>query len=234
MATATATATAKKRYALVGTGGRAMFYYTAIARDFAATAEMVAFCDTNKTRMAYANARLQSLGHAAVPAYVAADFDRMIRDTRPDEVIVTTVDRTHDRYIVRALEQGCGVVTEKPMAIDAPRCAAVLAAAAATGGRVRVTFNYRYAPHNTRVFSLLRAGAIGTVTSVHFEWMLDTAHGGGDALLLHDLFGEPASDEHMRAASHVDGALSVLTGIAANKSVATGQVVHVDDVLRIP
>jgi hypothetical protein len=60
------------------------------------------------------------------------------------------------------------------------------------------------------------------------------AHGGGDAVLLNDLFGEPVTDEYMRAASHVDGALSILTGIAANKSIATGQVVNVDDVLRIP
>lgn len=60
------------------------------------------------------------------------------------------------------------------------------------------------------------------------------AHGGGDAGLLNDLFGEPVSDEYMRAASHIDGALSILTGIAANQSMATGQVVHVDDVLKIP
>ena len=60
------------------------------------------------------------------------------------------------------------------------------------------------------------------------------AHGGGDTVLLNDLFGKPVSDEFMRAASHVDGALSILTGIAANKSMATGQVVNVDDILRIP
>lgn len=57
------------------------------------------------------------------------------------------------------------------------------------------------------------------------------AHGGGDAVLLDDLFGESATD--MRAASHVDGALSILTGIAANRSMATGQVVNVDDILKI-
>ncbi|CRK41247.1 hypothetical protein BN1723_015892 [Verticillium longisporum] len=60
------------------------------------------------------------------------------------------------------------------------------------------------------------------------------AHGGGDTVLLNDLFGEPVSDEYMRAASHVDGAASILTGIAANRSIATGQVVNVDDILQVP
>ena len=64
------------------------------------------------------------------------------------------------------------------------------------------------------------------------------AHGGGDGVLLRDLFGAredgEGGDEYRRAASHVDGAVSVLTGIAANRSMATGQVVFVDDVLRVP
>ncbi|RYP45756.1 hypothetical protein DL768_007932 [Monosporascus sp. mg162] len=426
----------KKRYALVGTGGRAIFFYTAIAKDYAATSCIAGICDTNQTRMNYANSKLETLGHGAVPTFLASDFDKMVKETKPDEVIVTTIDRTHNIYIVRALELGCNVITEKPMTIDAPRCQEIFDAVERTGKKVRVTFNYRYAPHNTKVAELIRSGAIGTVTSVHFEWMLNTshgadyfrrwhrdkrnsggllvhksthhfdlvnfwlqtrpatvyaqgdlkfygrenaerrgvtkfytraqgsevaktdpfalhmednqqlkamyldaehedayyrdqsvfsdgisiedtmnllvryrngavmtysltayapwegfrvsfngtggrlelevvensyvnsggdqslegslerrtlilrplfekpreieitdgvgAHGGGDVVLLNDIFGEPVTDEYMRAASHVDGALSILTGIAANRSIATGQVVNVDDVLRIP
>jgi hypothetical protein len=52
--------------------------------------------------------------------------------------------------------------------------------------------------------------------------------------LLNDLFGEPTTDEYLRAASHIDGAASILTGIAANRSIATGQVVRVDDILLVP
>ncbi|KAK8034902.1 hypothetical protein PG993_009897 [Apiospora rasikravindrae] len=160
------TASQKKRYAIVGTGGRAIFYYTAIAQDFSATSVIVALCDTNQTRMVYANSKLESLGHASVPTYPAAQFDQMIKDTKPDELIVTTIDRTHHLYIVRALELGCNVVTEKPMTIDALRCREILDAV-----------ERAYAPHNTKVFELLRSGAIGTVASVHFEWMLNTSHG---------------------------------------------------------
>lgn len=108
-------ASRKRRYALVGTGGRSSFYYTAIATTYHETSEIVALCDTNQTRMNFANGNLESLGHGKVPTYLAVDFEKMIADNKPDEVIVTTgPDRTHNIYIVRALELGCNVVTEKP------------------------------------------------------------------------------------------------------------------------
>ena len=163
----------KKRYALVGTGGRAAFFYNAITTRYSTTSTLVAFCDTNQTRMNYANSQLPS----PIPTYLAPDFDKMISETNPDEVIVTTIDRTHHTYIIRALELNCNVITEKPMTIDAPRCLDIFSAVDRTKRKVRVTFNYRYAPHNTKIYQLLSSGAIGTVTSVHFEWMLNTSHG---------------------------------------------------------
>ena len=36
-----------------------------------------------------------------------------------------------------------------------------------------------------------------------------------------------------RAASHIDGAASILLGIAANQSIATGQLVEIDDLLKL-
>src|SRR5690606_3833064 len=46
-----------------------------------------------------------------------------------------------------------------------------------TGRSVVVTFNYRYSPRNGALRELLASGRIGEVTSVHFEWLLDTSHG---------------------------------------------------------
>lgn len=101
----------------------------------------------------------------------------MIEETKPDTVIVTSVDRTHDYYIIRAMELGCNVITEKPMTIDEKRAQAIIDAQKRTGKEVRVSFNYRYAPHNTKVRELILDGVIGDVFSVHFEWFLNTNHG---------------------------------------------------------
>lgn len=109
----------KKRYAQVGTGGRARFFYEAVAGTYKDTSEMVGFCDMSQTRMNYANKILKEKhGHPPVPTYNYLDFDTMLDETQPDYVIVTTVDRSHHDYIIRAMEKGYDVITEKPMTID--------------------------------------------------------------------------------------------------------------------
>lgn len=168
----------KKRYVLVGSGGRAEFFYGALATDFRDTSELLAFCDINQTRMDYANSILvNKYKHEIVRTYKSNEFDRMIEAEKPDAVIVTSMDRTHHTYIIRALELGCDVVTEKPMTVDEKKCQQIIDAVERTGRNVRVTFNYRYAPHHTKARELIAKGAIGKVTSVHFEWLLNTQHG---------------------------------------------------------
>ena len=109
------------RYAIVGLGGRAEMYTRALATDYAEQAQLVAFCDVNQTRMDVHNAILvNQLGTNPVPTYRSVDFVAMIDRERVDAVIVTTVDRFHDEYIVMALHRGCNVITEKPMTIDVP------------------------------------------------------------------------------------------------------------------
>ncbi|GMA62012.1 Gfo/Idh/MocA family oxidoreductase [Alicyclobacillus fastidiosus] len=168
----------KKKYAQVGTGGRAEFYYGALARDFGKTSELVAFCDINQTRMDYANTLLvEKYNYHAIPTYKSERFDEMIEKERPDVVIVTSVDRTHHKYIIRAMELGCDVISEKPLTVDEVKCQEILDAVQRTGQKLRVTFNYRYAPHNTKIRELIMKDTIGQINSVHFEWLLNTQHG---------------------------------------------------------
>ncbi|MRN56021.1 Gfo/Idh/MocA family protein [Paenibacillus monticola] len=168
----------KKKYVFVGTGGRAEFFYGEITTNYRETSEIVGLCDVNGARMAHANKLLQeTYDYHAVPVYKAHEFDRMITETKPDTVIVTSIDRTHHRYIIRAMELGCDVISEKPMTIDEEKCQEILDAVERTGKKLRVTFNYRYAPHNTKIRELIMDGAIGEVLSVNFEWLLNTQHG---------------------------------------------------------
>lgn len=168
----------KKRYVQVGIGGRAQFFYDAIVGTYGETSELAAFCDVNQTRMDYANRQIKErFGHEPVRTYKAEQFDEMIAAEKPDVVIVTSVDRTHHRYIVRALELGCDVITEKPMTVDVEKCKEIYDAVERTGRNVRVTFNYRYAPHHTKARELIASGVIGDVHSIHFEWLLNTQHG---------------------------------------------------------
>ena len=168
----------KKRYAQVGIGGRAAMFYRAIATEFKEYAELVGFCDINQGRMDFGNKRLvEEFGYHAVPTYGADEFEKMIEETKPDVVIVTSVDRTHHRYIIKAMECGCDVISEKPMTMDAEKCQEIIDCIERTGKNLRVTFNYRYAPDKTKVRELIMNGVIGDVKQVHFEWLLNTTHG---------------------------------------------------------
>jgi len=170
--------TPKTRYAMVGMGSRTGMFAEAILGKYRDRCELVGLCDLNQTRMDYYNRRFQEkFGDPFVPAYRAGDFDAMVRERKPGVVIVTTIDRAHHEYIIRAMELGCDVITEKPMTIDVDKCRAIFDAIARTGRTLRVTFNYRYSPLRTAVKDLLMNGAIGSVKSVHFEWLLDTRHG---------------------------------------------------------
>ena len=165
----------RKRYAQVGMGSRSGMYTRAIANDYREHGQMVALCDTNPGRLQRARASHEAL--AEVATYLAGDFERMVAEQKPDVVVVTTVDSTHDEYIIRAMELGCDVITEKPMTIDAERCRAILDTVDRTGRSLRVTFNYRYAPPRSQVRRMIAEGQIGRILSVDFAWMLDTRHG---------------------------------------------------------
>lgn len=168
-----------RRYAFVGTGHRCEMYVRALLDTHADTGVPVAWCDTNPVRMQYYD-RLTSELAPATPlpsSWAPEDFDEMVAVTKADAVVITTPDVLHSDYIVRALGHGLDVVVEKPITTEATRAQQIADAAQSTDGRITMTFNYRYSPRNTLVRELVASGAIGTVTSVHFEWLLDTGHG---------------------------------------------------------
>ena len=168
---------AKTRYAVVGIGSRSQMFIEALVDRYCETGELVAFCDNNPGRVQQRIAWAADQGTEGVQAFTADEFDRMISETRPDVVIVTTKDAFHDEYICRAMELGCDVITEKPMTTDAAKCQRIIDTQQRTGRHVRVTFNYRYSPVRTQVKELLMSGVIGAVLSVDFHWLLDTRHG---------------------------------------------------------
>ncbi len=166
------------RIAVVGVGGRAGAFIRPLATRFRDSSPLVGMCDSNPARLAYYNEQLAGpLGYQAVPTFAAEDFAQMIRVTRPDVVLICTVDSVHHEYIIQALELGCDVITEKPLTTRAEHCRAIFAAAQRTGRRVHVAFNARWQPRSQLVKRLLSEGIIGEVLQVNMEYMLNTRHG---------------------------------------------------------
>jgi len=160
------------KLAIVGTGIRALGMWSKdVAQNYADRVQYVGLCDINPGRLEY----FKKATGFTCPVFT--DFEKMMKEVKPDTLIVTTVDATHHEFIIRGMELGANIITEKPMTIDETKCEAILDAEKRTGKKVTVTFNYRYSPHRARIYELLRTDQIGELTSVDFHWYLDTSHG---------------------------------------------------------
>src|SRR5262249_26436035 len=112
---------ARRRYPVVGTGirGSAVWGRGPVER-YAGGLGVVGLCDVNPLR---AEASRRLLG-VSCPTF--SKLDEMLDATRPELLAVTTVCATHSQLIVRGLERGIDVLTEKPMTTDETQCQAVL------------------------------------------------------------------------------------------------------------
>lgn len=168
----------KRKYAVVGTGGRIPMFIDPIVNRYRESSELVGLCDISRTRMEYHRDRLKrSYDAPDIPLYPVEDFERMIKESGADTVIVCTPDYLHEAYIVRALDAGCDVIAEKPLVVNAEQCRAVFEAIERSGRKVRTAFNFRWSPGVSKVRELIAKGEIGAVKHIDFEYMLNTSHG---------------------------------------------------------
>ena len=159
------------RLAQVGTGSRGIHWAGDIIRNYADVAQIVGLCDINAKRAEVA----REMAGASAPTF--AEFDRMVEETKPDTVLVTTPDSSHYTYIIRAMQLGLDVITEKPLCTDEEQCQAVLDAEKKYNRKLTVAFNARHYPQALVVKRLILDGAIGKVISVDYQEYLNTTHG---------------------------------------------------------
>lgn len=172
-----------RRYVICGLSQRALNQYARhiipASKEFpdygsmAAHGQLVGILDADLERV---NTYTKAIG-LDLPTYSPEQFDKMIEETAPDKVIVTTPDHLHVDYIVKGLEAGCDVISEKPMVIDSEQSRRVLAAEKQSGKEVRVGFNYRYTQAHIRIREMILEGRLGDITNVELAWNIDTLHG---------------------------------------------------------
>ena len=167
-----ATNSARRRYAIVGTGHRGTSMWgRPLVERYSDVIEFVGLCDINPKRVA---AGKELIG---VDCPTFTDFDRMCAQAKPDVVAVTTRDSVHVEYITKALDRKIDVITEKPMVIDARQVQAVLDAEKRNQRKITVAHNYRFSPKHQKTKEILLSGELGRVLSVDFSWYLDIYHG---------------------------------------------------------
>jgi predicted dehydrogenase len=162
----------KKRYAVIGLGGRGLeMFARPLTKELAEAAELAALCDANPVRAAYANTQLGG------KFKTFTDFDKMLREVKFDALMIATPDHTHAKYVVAGLKAGKRVFCEKPLCTTAADCRAILGAVKETGGTCMVTHNARYGPGNRNMRGAIKNGWVGQVKFMSFVETLDRRHG---------------------------------------------------------
>lgn len=189
----------KLKVVLVGTGVRGIsFWGKRLVEHYSDILEFVGLCDINPGRLEFGRK------HIGVHCPTFSDFEKMVRETDPDLVIVTTKDSTHHEFIIKGLGMGCDVLTEKPLTTDENKCQAIIDAERKSGKKLIVGFNYRWSPYNTKIKELLAGNSIGKITSVDFHWYLNTYHGASYFRRWHGLKNEGGSLWVHKATHHFD------------------------------
>ncbi len=189
----------RKRCAIVGIGNRAHSWLGGMVERHPDACELVALCDLNLDRCRDANLAYHT------QAAIYSDYDRLLAETKPELVIVVSPERYHREHIVKALDAGCEVATEKPLCITAEDAAAIVAAERRNGKKIFMAFNYRHIPLCSKIRELVKDGAIGRPVSMDLTWYLDYhGHGASYFRRWHRLMRESGGLLITKACHHFD------------------------------
>lgn len=140
-------------------------------------ASVVAVCDRHMDLARQAAARFD------VPA-TFDDVARMLAESRPDVIHITTPPHTHRLLALQCLAAGTHLYVEKPFTVDAVEANAIVAAAEARGLRVCLGHDQLFDPAWQECRRRVAAGEIGEV--VHVDAVQGYDLDGPFGRLLHD------------------------------------------------
>lgn len=176
-----------KTYVLVGLSHRALSNFVAPLREkntdplgapsLSDDSRLTAIVDDDEARVRRFNEAEIRAGRQPVPYHHPSAFAALLRDARPDVVLIASPDSTHAEYIRIALQHGVDVITEKPMTATAHDAAEILRLAESSTARLTVAHNLRYSPRHQLVKQLIIEGTIGRIVRATLDYHVDTAHG---------------------------------------------------------
>jgi len=125
---------------------------------------------------------------ARCSAAAYSDFSQMLREVKPDAVVIATPTLFHAPQAIEAMEAGADVFLDKPIACDEAEAKQIAAAMQRTGRRLMV-----YQPHRTYNYALtaceiIDSGIIGPLTMLRrcshsyvrlHDWQSHQKNGGG-------------------------------------------------------
>lgn len=155
---------------------------------------LVAVCDPDAGRRAVVCEAIRQAGSAAPAA--PAEYESLeacLREADLDAAVIATRDEQHAGHAIAALERGCHVFVEKPLALSLRDARAVQAAAARSGRLAMVGTILRFSLPHRQLVEAVRGGRLGRVLhvrgvrSVTAGWLARTSVHTAIRLSVHDI-----------------------------------------------
>jgi predicted dehydrogenase len=158
------------RAVLVGTGGIGEAHVRA-AEFTQGRVKLVAACDIDATRAKDFCAKFNI-------ATAHTDYATMLREEKPDIVLIAAPPGLHADMSIAAMEAGAWALCEKPLCASLAEFDRIEAAEKKTGQRTACVFQMRFASSNTHVRKLLNAGVFGRplIATCNTLWYRDAAY----------------------------------------------------------
>ena len=176
----------KIRAAIIGTGGISALHTEGYRK--LPDVEVAALCDIDLDKaLAYADK------YGVDRSHVYADYNEMLEKEKPDIASVTTWNAAHAPAAIAALNAGCHVICEKPMAMNAAEARAMQDAADKNGLVLQIGFVRRFGNDARVALDMIQSGEVGDIyyAQAHYlrrhgfpgGWFGDKAYSGGGPLI---------------------------------------------------
>jgi predicted dehydrogenase len=126
-------------------------------------AQVIAIADLDEER-------LRQIGDQYGVSTRYTSGEEMLQKVELDVVSVATPNKFHKPIAIAALEAGCHVLCEKPMAMNAAEGREMLAIAGKAGKRLMINFSYRFTEQSQALKARVDAGELGEVYFARSVW----------------------------------------------------------------
>jgi predicted dehydrogenase len=124
--------------------------------------------------------------------YSYEEYDALLSSGEIDAVFIALPNSLHRDYSVRAARAGVHVLCEKPMAVTAADCQAMIRAAQENDTRLMIAYRLHFEEANMKAVDIVRSGRIGEPRL--FSAIFSQQVREGDIRLQQDLGGGPLYD----------------------------------------
>ena len=160
---------ARERVVVVGAGGIAGAWFPPLKKE---KVEIVGVVDLN------VEAAYRRIQEYELDCEASNDLRATLAKTKPDFVVDLTVPEAHCKVTCTAMEMGCHVIGEKPMAASMSDARRMAATAKRTRKMYMVSQSRRWNDKHDQVRRTIAAGRIGPITTVNCDFYIG-AHFGG-------------------------------------------------------